>query len=578
MRKTATLNGITMKVFAGTTGVLLAFDVTAARRKGLLGFSLERLPPPYPGNKKPKWEWISGLMPFPGQAHDAGALISSDVAPIQKFRWSDYKVYGDSEYAYRVHAMYGTPTQPTHLKGPKITVTTSSSDEDGVHNVTFNRAAGASQAFRRNFPEAIKLMEEKRKYGGFKDLTVDDLEKVVPGVKQWLARDVLKQILHVIASAKDGKWALDIAIYEYEWHEIVDAINAAVKRGVKVRMLFHSKKGDAQTAENKHNAKPLIDKKLARERTTSAIFHDKFIVLSKVTGTGIKMKRKPVMVLCGSTNFTHNGLFRQANVVHVVRTEKGKTVNPVADKYEVLFDTIWNGEDKTPITTGETSKWITANNVMDAKASVFPGFSPRKDKADLTYFIKLIDAAKTDVLFSTAFVLPKEIIDALIGKAGDPILRLGIQNTNANKIAGFHRDKSAQFAATALADDGFEAWLKEAMIAGAGNILIHTKVVVVDFTTDAPMIISGSHNLSNPASQKNDENYLVIKGNTDIADSYGVEVMRIYDHYRARWVAAEMAKRNSPLSGTLQPNDKWTDRYFKKDSLHYRDRLRFAGK
>lgn len=213
---------------------------------------------------------------------------------------------------------------------------------------------------------------------------------------------------------------------------------------------------------------------------------------------------------------------------------------------------------------------------MDPKADVFAGFSPRKGKGDLDYFIKLINAAKADVLFSTAFVLPKEIVDALVGKAGDPILRLGIQNTNANKIAGFHRDKSAQFAATALADDGFEAWLKEAMIAGAGNILIHTKVVVVDFTTDKPVVISGSHNLSGPASQKNDENYLVIKGNTDIADSYGVEVMRIYDHYRARWVAQVMAKKKSPLSGTLQPDDKWTDRYFKKDSLHYRDRLSFT--
>jgi phosphatidylserine/phosphatidylglycerophosphate/cardiolipin synthase-like enzyme len=297
--------------------------------------------------------------------------------------------------------------------------------------------------------------------------------------------------------------------------------------------------------------------------------------VTKVAG-GIK--RKPVTVLCGSTNFTHNGLFRQANVVHIVRTAKGETSNPIADLYEKVFETIWNGDKNKALTTGDTSKWLTANNPMDPKNLLFAGFSPRKGKGDLAHFIKLISAAKTDVLFSTAFVLPKEIIDALVGKAGDPILRLGIQNTNANKIAGFHRDKSAQFAATALASDGFEAWLKEATIAGAGNILIHTKVVVVDFTTESPVIISGSHNLSGPASQKNDENYLVIQKNTDLADSYGVEVMRIYDHYRARWVAQEMAKKKSKVMGTLQPNDSWTDRYFKKDSLHFRDRLRFVGK
>ena len=572
MRKTNTKDGITIKAFAGTTGVLIAFNVTDAKRKGLLGFSIERRHP-----ETNKWEWMSGMMPFPEQAHDAGSLISTDVAPIQKFRWSDYRVHHETTYSYRVHGMYGTPANPELVKGPEITVTTSSADEDGVNNVIFNRAAGASQAFLRNFPEAVKLMEEKRKNGGFSKLTVDDLEKVSPRCKEWLTRGILPNILATIAAAKNEKWALDIAIYEYEWHEIVDAVNAALKRGVHIRLLYHAKKGDAQTKENKDNAEPLITKGCAKERTTSAIFHDKFIVLSKVIKKAAGIERKPLTVLCGSTNFTHNGLFRQANVVHIVRTEKGGNSNPTADKYEDLFNIIWNGDNNVALTPGETSKWITANYPMEPKTPLFAGFSPRKGKGDLAHFINLIEAAKADVIFSTAFVLPKEIIDALVGKAGDPILRLGIQNTNANKIAGFHRDKTAQFAATALADHGFEAWLKEATIAGAGNILIHTKIVVVDFTTDSPVIISGSHNLSGPASEKNDENYLVIQGNTDLADSYGVEVMRIYDHYRARWVAQEMAKKRSAVMGTLQPSDKWTDRYFKKDSLHFRDRLRFIG-
>jgi phosphatidylserine/phosphatidylglycerophosphate/cardiolipin synthase-like enzyme len=128
-----------------------------------------------------------------------------------------------------------------------------------------------------------------------------------------------------------------------------------------------------------------------------------------------------------------------------------------------------------------------------------------------------------------------------------------------------------------MLDHGFEGWLQEMPIAGRGNILIHTKVVVVDFTTDSPTVISGSHNLSRPASEKNDENYLIIQGNRDLADSYGVEVMRIYDHYRARWVAEQVAKGEFKGGGVLSDTDAWTERYFKKDSLPYRDRLRFVG-
>ena len=152
-----------------------------------------------------------------------------------------------------------------------------------------------------------------------------------------------------------------------------------------------------------------------------------------------------------------------------------------------------------------------------------------------------------------------------------------MQDTDANGISGFHRDRTAQFAATALFDHGMEGWLKAAMTPGGGTILIHTKVVVVDFTSNSPTVISGSHNLSNPASERNDENYLIIQGNTDLADSYGVEVMRIYDHYRARWVAEQVGKGQFPGGGVLRPDDTWTDSYFKKDSRHYRDRLRFVG-
>ena len=61
MRTTKSANGITLKAYAGTTGVLLAFNVTDAKRVGLLGFAIERLHP-----TKKKWEWMQSMMPFPG--------------------------------------------------------------------------------------------------------------------------------------------------------------------------------------------------------------------------------------------------------------------------------------------------------------------------------------------------------------------------------------------------------------------------------------------------------------------------------------------------------------------------------
>lgn len=573
MRITKSANGITMKAYAGTTGILLAFNITDELRPNLLGFSLERLKP---GTKK--WEWMEGLMPFPGQPHKPGDPIPTNLAAIQKFRWSDYRVRPESTYSYRVHAMYAPWDKPKFIKGPTVKITSSSLDEDGVHNILFNRAAGASQAFTRDFPKAVALIEERRAAGTFTKLTVDELDAADPGCKAWLTRGVLEQILGLIAQAKDSSWALDIAIYEYEWHEIVAAVNAAAERGAHIRLLYHAKNNDKQTEENEENAAPLSAKGLAKERRTSAIFHDKFMVLSKATTKNGALVRTPVTQLGGSTNFTENGLFRQANVVHVVRTAKGEKSNPVAERYLQLFEALWNGDGQPALKPGETKKWIDANNPLEPAAPLFAGFSPRSGEKDLAHFSKLIRSAKRDVLFATAFVLPKIIVDALIGTPNDPILRLGVQNKNDNQIAGFHLDRTAQFAATALFDHGIEGWLlPETKTGGYGDILIHTKAVVVDFTGDAPILISGSHNLSGPASGKNDESYLVSQGSTDLADSYGVEILRIYDHYRARWVAKQIKDGKFPGGGHLATDASWTNRYFKRDSLHYRDRLRFAG-
>ena len=98
--------------------------------------------------------------------------------------------------------------------------------------------------------------------------------------------------------------------------------------------------------------------------------------------------------------------------------------------------------------------------------------------------------------------------------------------------------------------------------------------------------MSGSHNLSASASGGNDENYLIIRGAIDVADCYGVELMRLYDHYRFRW---HQNPRSKPKDGpppapdpdgwparSLCPDDRWTRPYFTDGTLTAADRMRFG--
>lgn len=540
MRIRKSVDEFAVQAYAGTTGVLLAMNISEKRRKGLLGFAIER------SEDGGATEMLCGMLHFPQLEVEPGTLIPTNEAPIQKFRWSDYRVHHDRDYTYRVHPVYGGWKAPEMAEPIEVSVKAGSLTGCD-HRVSFNRAAAASQAFSRKFPKLDARMEGPNKAA----------VKLSQEALDWLSRGVREQIIEVIEAAKDSTFALDIAIYEYELDDIVKAIDAAHKRGVDVRVVYHAKPGDEQTSVNEENLKKL-PKKRKRARITNAIFHDKFIVLSEM----VNGERKPKAVLCGSTNFTENGVYRQANVVHVVH------IPDVAAAYLAHFEFLFEGNDPAATRKHDTDE----NPMPDDATGLFVGFSPRSGKTDLTFFIEQIEAAKRDVLFSTAFDLTKDIYAALLGKAHDEILRFGIQNRRST-ITGTHADRTANFQASAMLNKGLEGWLKESTAGQKGNILIHTKVVVVDFTTNAPLVISGSHNLSNNASANNDENYLVIRGNTDVADCYGIEVMRIYDHYRFRFVTNEK-NRKPPV---LTEDDSWTNRYFKAGSLHFADRVSFAG-
>lgn len=565
MRRVSELNGIRVKAYSGTTGVLLAFDIQPPKRKNLLGFAISR--EILSGNSAGRIGWLQGILDFPETTKGRGELIASNVAPIQKFRWSDYAVYPSVRYAYNVYPVYSSGTLPITASnrklfleaGPQVIVETQGYDsEDGI---IFNRAVASSQAFSRRFPDIDAEIEKAKKAGTLGTKTLP--QKVL----DWLSRGLVEQIEAFLSRAEGDGWAIDVAMYEYQLPRLHDALVAAGIRGVKVRIIYHGKTNDKTTAENEKllHSRPIKNAQLI-PRITTALMHDKFAIIKR---TGPNGEMRPVEVLTGSTNWTESGCYRQANVVHITRTPSA------LESYIEMFETLIQTNDDR----GATKRWINKNNQIPNTPDHFAGFSPRSNLDDIHVMAGLISNAKRDVIFSTAFELDDAISNALLGQPHDLILRLGVQNSKSNKLTGTHRDRTAQFTAAALLPGGLEGWLKETTAKQAGNIRIHTKAVVIDVTSDSPLVISGSHNFSKNASDSNDENYLIVRRDLDVADVYLCEIMRIYDHYRFRFAAKERGKAGQPSKPpALTGDDSWTNRYFVPNSLEELDRLRFSGR
>ncbi|HEX8246290.1 MAG TPA: phospholipase D-like domain-containing protein, partial [Longimicrobium sp.] len=94
---------------------------------------------------------------------------------------------------------------------------------------------------------------------------------------------------------------------------------------------------------------------------------------------------------------------------------------------------------------------------------------------------------------------------------------------------------------------------RKQFLGGVGHAIIHSKVVVIDPFSADPVVITGSHNFSASASSKNDENFIIVRGDHELAEAYAVNIFGAYAHYRWR---AFLSKEKKPFNG-LQDNDAW---------------------
>ena len=549
MRKWDQANGHTLKAYAGTTGVLLAMNLDDNLQQGFLGFAIKRTSYKRSGDEQK--QWLRGLLRFPGQKGKKLTPINTNEAPIQKFRWSDYFVYPDSDYIYELHGLSGNYKDPIINAGPSVKIHTEPL-KGSHHQVVFNRAAAASQAYQRRF--AGINPEDPYLHPTFKKLA-----------KIWLARGMDLKLKEFIRRAKSEKWALDVATYEIELDWFAKELKRAADRGVNLRILYHgTKTPDSRTLKNEHCIQDIPDK-MKQPRVTYNLFHQKFIVLSKKGST--PGKTKPEAVLTGTANFTHNGIYRQANVVHVIEDKK------FAQEYHTYFNDLWGPYRK------EVSKFrdhIEATDkivALDQPPAYQVIFSPRDTAGDRSEVIRIIKEAKSEIISCTAFDLHPDILEALKPSDDDNVIRYGLQNSKS-EITGIHR--RGEFVTPAYLDEGFESYVKESFAKQRGNIYIHLKTILRDFTTDDPWVIMGSNNFSGASSHDNDENMIIIRGDTSVADIYACEMMRHYDHYRFRWNRKRkwLVRTHGRLK--LRKDSKWTNDYFDPKKLEFYERIKFS--
>ena len=213
--------------------------------------------------------FLRGIKFFPETAPNwkKGDTFPSNEQPIQSLFWSDYAATPGTTYRFTIIPRLGMPGNLQDGKALDITVTTEPPD-DGKHGIWFNRGIVASLKFATTFQNQ-RLTEEMA--NDVKDGILQNEEA------NWLSRGLAEAVLAFINGAKAGE-ELRVCAYEFTWEPIIEALLAALKRGVDVKIIYHAVKDNQGAIDGVGFPATWKRRQMLFKRTRPPIPHNKFIV------------------------------------------------------------------------------------------------------------------------------------------------------------------------------------------------------------------------------------------------------------------------------------------------------------
>ncbi|MBI4769950.1 MAG: DUF1669 domain-containing protein [Chloroflexi bacterium] len=288
----------------------------------------------------------------------------------------------------------------------------------------------------------------------------------------------------VVASINAARQSIDLAMYELSLENVAQALAAAHRRGVRVRVVTDSDniEEDAIGTLEKTGIEVLGDRR-------EAIMHDKFVVIDGAS------------VWTGSMNFTGNGAYRNNNNFILLQSTR------LAADYTAEFEEMFVDDQFGPTSpAGTPFPQVTVNGTL-----IEVLFSPEDHPAQR--ILELIRGAQSSIYFMAFSFTSDEIADAILERAAAGVRVQGVfdesQDSASKSSSEYERMRNAP---------GVEVRLD------GNQYRLHSKVILLD----GQIVITGSYNFSAAAEKSNDENVIIFH-NEDIAAQYGAEFVKLFE-------------------------------------------------
>lgn len=499
--------------------------------------------------------------------------------PFQRFSWTDHEANTGDTVSYRVipivrnaqGALQRLETQASAWSAQRTL-----GPPSGAYRPFFNRGFVMSQFMARYLAENnLSLATFKQRVSDKDDTTI----------RHFLSGDLRLALLEQLRMAEQNGHVY-AALFELSDPELLAALAAL---GERAHVVLANGSVTKRKDETSADARRRDENQKARNALTEAgvdvevdnrflspgaLGHNKFLVRTDTHG-------KPMVAWTGSTNWAPTGLCTQVN--NGLLIDDPDVARVYLDQWQRLreaasaFGKELVDANCAPATIGEDTPGTVRSIVW---------FTRCRKGVDLDALREEVERARDGILFLMFMPGASGLFSTVAARSGEPNLYVrGVVSelpngrgdesaVDVNLIDGAHHTSLhldiiqpegvshpyANFAAEVT---------RSQFLGGVGHAIIHSKVVVIDPFSDDPSVITGSHNFSVSASSKNDENFIIVRGDRDLAEAYAVNILGAYAHYRWR---AQLSQHHRPFNG-LQDNDAWQAPMLKAN----RRDLRFWG-
>ncbi len=293
-----------------------------------------------------------------------------------------------------------------------------------------------------------------------------------------------------MALIENAQSTIDIAAYNNNRTEITRALNDAHNRGVRVRYIHDNETLNAALQSG-------IDFATLNDNSSvdDGLMHHKFMVVDVDNADNC-------VVWTGSTNFTDENIGRDFNNAVAIQDQA------VAKAYHIEFEEMWGSDGDQPgffATRFATMKEDNTPHQFSVDGKIMEVYFSPSDNSS-TAIEKSVRTADNQLMLA--------LLTFTYNSLGTAVVDEHFEGTEVRVLLENGTDQGSEY--DYIQSRGIDIFIED-----SGKQL-HHKYGIVDPNSSDPQVITGSHNWTNSAESRNDENVVIIH-DADIANIFQQE-------------------------------------------------------